>query len=469
MITCTAISGALLRYYFDITTAARRSGAAADGILRVERELARRARRHLGDDLTFTVYDLRRRSIVALEDDVARDLVDGRARFEFPPDEDSGPALSVVDKARKHLTVARANLRRALMANATAYGSFQRLRGRNFTRAQLEEIRKSELEKTQNSSTGRRLPRRRVKLDKNACLVSVGLDWDYKNLNSLSTLKKDRGFRYGAMVHDLIPILFPQFTVPHLLKILPAYFADLVRFTDFVICNSESTRRDLLNFSFEQAGRSIPSRVFPLGCDLDLPLVANNQPNLPEQLDGKRFALFVSTIEPRKNHRVLYEAWDSCVASGEIDANHHRLVFAGRPGWSTADLLGQISANPLTRDSVVVLGAVSDEVLRALYEQCAFVLYPSFYEGYGLPLAEALGYGKPCVSSNGGALVEIGGDLVVRLNPKDTSGWARAISHFMNQAAETDRRAARVRAEYQPVSWDRAAERFFSALRQLAG
>jgi len=455
--------GCDLRYFFDITTGAQWGGAAV-GIVRVERELARRARQHLGDDLTFSVYDLTRNRVVAVPDSIARDIIDGKIQIDFTP---PARAASRVRRA------ARQRLRRAIMANPAAYHLSQRIRGRSFTREQILEIRAAELEKlrakpSRNSARVDDIASGSARLDQQACILSGGLDWEFKNLRSLSALKKDHGFRYCAIVYDLIPVLYPHVIVPELLKILPAYFDDLLGIADGVMCISESTRKDWSNYCADRGGRSVPARVFPLGSDIEPISCGKSETTFPEPLQGKRFALYVATIEPRKNHRVLYEAWDACVSTGKLDPDRHRLVFVGRRGWSGSDLLGQISANPLTRDSIVILEHVSDELLRMLYKNSTVVLFPSFYEGYGLPLAEALTCGKPCVSSNAGALAEIGGDLVRWLHPKDTIGWAREISRCLNDAVYNETAAARVRAGYRPVSWDEAAQRFFSSLKGMA-
>lgn len=432
--------------------------------MRVERELARRAHRHLGDDLTFCLYDRSRNLVLRVDDEVARDIIDGRAQIDF--------STAFAASSRRIYSTLRRWLPRAVLTSNFAHYVFQRLRGRFFTHWQIAKIRGFEFAKTKSAQRAKTLAismfaSPKGQLDENTCIISGGLDWDFKNLKSLFILKNRFAFKYCPIVYDLIPVLFPQFIVPDRLKILPDYFKDLVQLADFSMCISESTRNDWVKFCCARDERCIRSGVFPLGCDFPGVSIEVARPSLPEPLEGKRFALFVSTIEPRKNHRVLYEAWESCIAAGKIDTQNHRLVFVGRRGWSTGDLIGQISSNPLTRDSIIMLDDVSDELLRVLYQSCAFVLLPSFYEGYGLPLAEALSYGKPCISSNTGALMEIGGDLVLRLHPRDTVGWAHAISRFINDPIETDKLAARVKAEYETITWDEAAQRFFSTLKEL--
>ena len=426
--------------------------------MRVERELARRAGHHLGNNLSFTVYDRLRNLVVLVADDIARDIIDGKRQIDFGP------------PAQPRLETPRQALRRRMLANATLYYLSQRVRGRSFTREQILEIRARELERLDGKTAPNTLrlsdaTSGPARLDEQACIISAGLDWEFKDLKSLAKLKKANRFHYCAVVYDLIPVLFPHFIVPELLQILPAYFADLAEIADLAMCISESTRQDWSSYCADRVERPVPARVFPLGSDLEPNSHNALEPPLPDLLHGKRFALYVSTLEPRKNHRVLYEAWDSGMSSGNLDPERHRLVFVGRRGWSGNNLLGQIVANPLTRDSIVLLDSVSDELLRVLYKNCAVVLFPSFYEGYGLPLAEALSYGKPCVSSNSGSLMEIGGDLVQRLHPKDTIGWSEVISHCLSDGDANETWAIRVRAEYRPTSWDDAAQRFFSLLK----
>jgi glycosyltransferase involved in cell wall biosynthesis len=231
------------------------------------------------------------------------------------------------------------------------------------------------------------------------------------------------------------------------------------------MCVSQATRREWLDHAYNTGAEPVPSSVFPLGCDL--PIRARKMAALPSVLRGKEFLIYVSTIEARKNHRMLYEAWEECLRTMQLDPNRHRLVFVGRRGWAVGDLLREIETNPLTKETIVLLQQLTDAQLAALYRACSFVLFPSLDEGFGLPVAEALGYNKLCVSSNISALSEIGGDLVMRLDPKDTLLWSRTIGRLFSSPAEVNAWEHRIRKQHRPTTWDDAARIFFTNLQSI--
>ena len=112
----------------------------------------------------------------------------------------------------------------------------------------------------------------------------------------------------------------------------------------------------------------------------------------------------------RKNHGLLYQAWRRLIL--QFGAKIPPLVLAGRMGWATRDVLQQIHDDPVVRDRIIVLFDVSDEELSWLYRNCQFTLSVLHYEGWGLPVAESLVYGKYCICTNATSVPEVAGDLV---------------------------------------------------------
>jgi glycosyltransferase involved in cell wall biosynthesis len=359
-----------------------------------------------------------------------------------------------------------------VLRSPRVYQQVQRLRGLSFTLEQIAEVRAHEARAALETKPPEPVIRplsevcvEDVALSPDVTVISGGLDWDHKDLRPLYQLKRETGFRYVAIVYDVIPLLMPHYLVPGYVELLHDYFGELLWVADGFMCISESTQKDLLDYCRRLGVKPPPTRNFPLGSDLPQPV--DTVASMPSALVGKRYAIFVSTLEPRKNHRAAYQAWAHAIQTGQIDPETCRLVFVGRPGWNISELMYEMGANPTTRDTIVVTGSVDDVTLRALYQGAEFGIFPSFYEGYGLPVSELLGYGKPCISSSAGSLQEVGQSFVVYKDPLDVFGWAQAMAAFFNDPVLLGQHRDRIKAEFSPVTWDVASRRFFEQLPKL--
>ena len=304
-----------------------------------------------------------------------------------------------------------------------------------------------------------------AQLDRDTVIVSGGLDWEHKNIRQIYHLKKKYGFKYISIVYDLIPVYLPHYVVPHYVTLLKEYFGELLWTSDGCLCISEATRKDLLRYREENGADAFPAEVFPLGTDL---ADEGEKDGIPADLISKQYVLYVSTIEPRKNHRTAYEAWCHGLLSGKLDPDLHRLVFVGRQGWNVSELLHEIQTNPITKGTIKVLSNVSDAHLKALYRNSAFTIFPSHFEGFGLPLAESFANGKACITSGAGALGEIGTGFRIDVNARDVLGWSTAISDLLFEPERLRGLEIMIANEFKPDSWDNSAKAFFAALVRMA-
>jgi glycosyltransferase involved in cell wall biosynthesis len=220
--------------------------------------------------------------------------------------------------------------------------------------------------------------------------------------------------------------------------------------SDLVLAISEWTRHELLAFA-ARLGREPPAvQVLRIGSDLPVRGVRSEfqaSPPLLQDLTRRRFALAVGTVEPRKNYGLLVRAWE-CLAADPIFSLD--LIIVGRLGFEAEDSAVEIERSPLFGSRILWLESCPDAILRALYEACHFLLYPSFAEGWGLPVVEALSLGRYVIASNRGALMEASHGLGQLFDPDDEESWKAAIA----------RAAARPRVEValvEPPLWDEAA------------
>ena len=218
-------------------------------------------------------------------------------------------------------------------------------------------------------------------------------------------------------VYDLTPILFPELHRPatvdlHLRKIRFAKNQ-----AQMIIAISDSTRADLLSHSADF--RKKPIIVAYPGLDNSF-TAKITEPKLG--VKSKRYLLFYGTFEPRKNITYVVRAFTELYISGEIPADF-KLVLIGGKGWGKTKekILGYIVEQfPLqSMRPIVVLDYATDLHLRVYIKNARAVLYPSLYEGFGLPVLESMALGTPVLTSNTSSLPEVGGDAVLYVNPKD--------------------------------------------------
>ena len=134
------------------------------------------------------------------------------------------------------------------------------------------------------------------------------------------------------------------------------------------------------------------------------------------------------------------------------------LVFAGRIGWLVEDLMHQISNTDHLGGKLVIVEGPSDADLASLYKGCLFTLFPSFYEGWGLPVTESLALGKPCLISNRSSLPEAGGKLARYFDPDNLHDAYEAVRSVLADPADLARWEDRVRREFKPVPWSATVE-----------
>src|SRR5262249_54844124 len=133
------------------------------------------------------------------------------------------------------------------------------------------------------------------------------------------------------------------------------------------------------------------------------------------------------------------------------------LVFAGRVGWQVSDLMEQLHNSKFLNGKILHIESPTDEELEALYDGCLFTVFPSFYEGWGLPVTESLAFGRPCIVSNATSLPEVGGSLARYIDPDNATDAYRVIRETIQDQTGLREWRDQIRREFRPVQWTATA------------
>lgn len=468
--------------WLDVTTT-RGWSRPALGIVRVEAETARQFLQSGDPGIRFCRFDLDYGSYFEVgPEELSHALARIDAGGEQPP---AAPAPASVSAppavvgaalpqhpwkraARRALSI----LPRPLQGRALVFGR-ARMDGVRGMRGALREARRSagllwhgvpQAAATAAASAPAPLVKPDILFGPGDVYVSLGLDWDQKDLPYLYQLKRQLGLKVLLMCYDIIPIRLPHLCVADVAAKFSRYFLDVARCADRIVCISEYSRRDLRKF-LEASNAPVPELdIVRLGCEIAR---ADDRPPSAavDEVLGRRFILFVSTIERRKNHETLYRAYTRLVDAGVTGLP--LLVFVGMAGWGMNDLMSDLKLDPRIRPYLRILNHVSDGDLARLYQHAYFTAYPSLYEGWGLPVAESLAYGKFCLASDAASIPEVGGDLIEYVDPWNVPRWAERLRWYIEHPEEVRAREEAIRAAYRPASWKATGATIVAAAHAL--
>ena len=248
-------------------------------------------------------------------------------------------------------------------------------------------------------------------------------------------------------IHDLTYKRFPELLQKETLDNLERHVSREIAIADAIICVSESTRRDLLRFY-----QVDPARAVAIHSGLGTPPIAEPVEGLP-----RRYVLFVSTIEPRKDLGTLIDAFE------RLQDYAGSLVIVGKVGWKSEHLIPRMRG-----ERIVHLDYLRASQLAAVYRNAEVFVFPSLYEGFGFPLLEAMVNGVPTIAAHSSSLPEIGGDATLYFEPGDAEDLEAQLRRLLGDEVLRNELIERGRRRAAEFRWDDAASETMRVLARVA-
>jgi glycosyltransferase involved in cell wall biosynthesis len=263
-------------------------------------------------------------------------------------------------------------------------------------------------------------------------------------------------------VHDLSFAHYPETFTPALLRFLNGAVPRSVQRATHVLADSEATCADLIEIwntppeKISVLYSGVHSRFHPIADEAKLARVQQKY-----GLAGKPYLLSVGTVQPRKNYRMLIRAFSSLA-----DQWPHNLAIAGGNGWLFDETLAEAERHGIGA-RVHFLGFVDDEDLPALYSGATIFLFPSLYEGFGLPPLEAMACGAPVMVSDASCLPEVVGSAAIQLPASDEEAWRAALAELLRDNIRRSHMVAAGFIRAREFTWEKAAKQLRRIYQEL--
>ena len=266
-----------------------------------------------------------------------------------------------------------------------------------------------------------------------------------------------------AFIHDLTTLHFPEY---HLAKNKILYhfrFKNIKKYADAILTNSHHTKNDIVKYLHIPEDKihvtyfGAHSRFKPIKDGIKINDV------LKKYKINSPYICYVGTIEPRKNLVNLFKAFKTLKNKKNIP---HKLVLVGKDGWFFEEIYKTIAELNLT-DEIIRTGFTPDKDIPYLLNGADTFVYPSFYEGFGLPVLEALSCGTPTITSNNSSLPEVGGNAVKYVDPKDPTDIENKIFEFLHSKSEREKYSILALKQAEKFSWESCARETLKVYESL--
>lgn len=274
---------------------------------------------------------------------------------------------------------------------------------------------------------------------------------------------RHREVKIAMLIYDIIPITHPQYFREDLITLFLGYLDTGLAYSDLIFTNSQFVADEIKDVA-RQINRAAPRfAVAPLGANF---LVCrksdpNIDPEVKRVAKSAPYLLLVSTIEPRKNHKVILDCFDRYLKDTDIN-----IIFAGRKGWDVDKLLERIYQHPMYGKRIFHFEGKNNETISYLYQKAMYTVFPTYVEGFGLSAVETLIAHTPALLSDVPVMREVAGEYAQYFDPNSAKQLSKLVLEGLSHPDIYQQRKDMLKT-YRPVTWEDFGKSIMEGLERL--
>ncbi|MFT5874315.1 MAG: glycosyltransferase involved in cell wall biosynthesis [Clostridium sp.] len=268
-------------------------------------------------------------------------------------------------------------------------------------------------------------------------------------------------------IHDMTYTIYPEMVEEKTMKRIKKGIEYSVKRADKIITVSESSKKDIVEFlgvdekKIEVVYNGVEYERFSASYTKEQQFTVKNKYSIPE-----KYILYMGTLEPRKNIESIISAFSKLIVNNNIYSEEIKLVIAGKKGWLYESIFKLVQKLSL-ENKVVFTDYIEEEDKPLIYNMASIFIFPSIYEGFGIPVIEAMASSVPVITSTTSSLPEVAGDAAILVNPKDIDSMAKAMKQVLEDKDIRQSMIEKGHTQAKKFNWENSAEKLLSIYTDL--